>query len=117
MRAQPQTIRRHYGRKTTEIQVGVAKHLNSGQLSALLNMWRYRRTWYNPLLRTQNTVQNGNIDQAIATANANTPGGLDNPGQQSLFSYTTPPNGSAPGVINAAIINNPALLATHDALN
>jgi hypothetical protein len=117
MKAQPQSIRRHYGEKTTEVQIGVAKHLNSGQLSALLNMWRYRRTWYNPLLRTQNTVQSGNIDQAIATANANTPDGLANLCQQSLFSYATPPTGNSPGVLSAAIVNDPAVVSANDALN
>jgi len=117
MNAQPQSVRRHYGRKTTEVRIGVAKHLNSGQLSALLNMWRFRRTWYNPLLRTQNTVQAGNIDQAVATANANTPGGLDNLQQQAIFSYTTPPSGGTPGIIQAGIINNPSIIAVHDALN
>ena len=117
MRAQPQNIRRHYGRKTTEVQIGVAKHLNSGQLSALLNLWRWRRTWYNPRLRTQNTQQAGNVDQAVSTANANTPAGLDNFQQQALFSYTTPPTGSTPGVVQAAIVNTPAVVAVHDALN
>jgi hypothetical protein len=117
MAAQPQSIRRHYGRKTTEVRIGVAKHLNSGQLSALLNMWRFRRTWYNPALRTQNTVQTGNVDQAVATANANTPGGLENLQQQALFSYLTPPAGNTPGLLQAAIIQPPALLAIHDSFN
>ena len=118
MNAQPQSIRRHYGKKTTEIQIGVAKHLNSGQLSALLNMWRFRRTWYNPLLRTQNTLgEAGNVDQAIDTGNANTPVGLENPAQTSIFSYTTAPSGSTPGVIAGGIVQNPALAGVHDALN
>ena len=117
MNAQPQSIRRHYGKKTTEVQIGVAKHLNSGQLSALLNMWRFRRTWYNPLLRTQNTVQSGNVDQAIDTGNANTPDGLDNPVQQQIVNYTTLPDGSTPGVIASVVTNDPVRLVAHDNLN
>jgi hypothetical protein len=120
MNAQPQSIRRHYGKKTTEVQIGVAKFLNSGQLSALLNMWRYRRTWYNPLMRTQNTLDNSeNVDQAIDTGNANSPEGLANPVQQQIISYTTQPDPatSTPGVIGAAIVNPPALLTIHDGLN
>lgn len=116
--AQPQSIRRHYGKHTTEVQIGVAKHLNSGQLSAILNMWRYRRTWYNPLMRTQNTLENsGNVDQAITTGNANSPGGLVNPFQDGVFVYSTPPGDTTPGVIAAGIINPPAIVAAHDAFN
>jgi hypothetical protein len=103
MNAQPQSIRRHYGKKTTEVQIGVAKHLNSGQLSALLNMWRFRRTWYNPLLRTQNTVQSGNVDQAIDTGNANTPDGLQNKVAAVLYDYSALPSGSTPGVANSKV--------------
>jgi hypothetical protein len=96
----------------------VAKHLNSGQLSAILNMWRYRRTWYNPLMRTQNTLENsGNVDQAITTGNANSPGGLVNPFQDGVFAYSTPPGDTTPGVIAAGIINPPAIVAAHDAFN
>jgi hypothetical protein len=117
MNAQPQSIRRHYGKKTTEVQIGVAKHLNSGQLSALLNMWRFRRPWYNPLLRTQNTATGNNVDQAIDTGNANTPDGLNNPVQSQIVNYTTLPSGSTPGVIGGAIISNPSLLTVHDGFN
>ena len=118
MNAQPQSLRRHYGKKTTEIQIGVAKHLNSGQLSALLNMWRYRRTWYNPQLRTQNDLgEAGNVDQAIDTGNANTPEGLKDFTTTGIFSYVTPPSGSDPGEIYSGIIQNPALAGIHDDLN
>ena len=118
MNAQPQSLRRHYGKKTTEIQIGVAKHLNSGQLSALLNMWRYRRTWYNPLLRTQNDLgESGDVDQAIDTGNANTPSGLKNSAQNSVFSYITPPSGSTPGVIGGCIVNDPAIIAINAGFN
>jgi hypothetical protein len=118
MNAQPQSIRRHYGMRTTEVQIGVAKHLNSGQLSAILNMWRYRRTWYNPLMRTQNTLDNsGNVDQAITTANANSPSGLTNPLQTSVYAYSSPPSGATPGVISGGIISPPGLLPVHDGFN
>jgi len=117
MAAQPQSIRRHYGKKTTEVQIGVAKHLNAGQLSSLLNMWRYRRTWYNPILRTQNTVQSASVDQAVTAGNANTPAGLDNPLQQSIFSYSVQPSGSTPGTIAAGIVQAPAVVYAHSGLN
>jgi len=117
MNAQPQGIRRHYGKKTTAVQIGVAKFLNSGQLSALLNMWRYRRTWYNPLVRTQPASAGSNVDQAVTTGNANTPDGLANPLQESIFSYATLPDGSTPGVPSAGIVNAPSVVAAHDGLN
>jgi hypothetical protein len=118
MDAQPQGIRRHYGKKTTEIQIGVSKWLTAEELSVILNMWRYRRTWYNPNLRTQNNLSDSsNIDQAIATGNANSPGGLKNPLQNGIFSYTTQPSGTTPGVIAGGIVQNPALVTVHDAFN
>ena len=118
MNAQPQSVRRHYGKKTTEVQIGVAKHLNSGQLSALLNMWRFRRPWYNPLMRTQPaTNASSNVDQALDTGNANTPDGLDNPVQQQIINYSTLPTGSMPGVIASTITNDPLRLVAHDNLN
>jgi hypothetical protein len=118
MNAQPQSVRRHYGKKTTEVQIGVAKHLNSGQLSALLNMWRFRRPWYNPLMRTQPaTNASSNVDQALDTGNANTPDGLDNPLQQQIINYSTLPSGSTPGVIASVVTNDPVRLVAHDNLN
>ncbi len=44
MNAQIQDIEENWGRKETRVRVGVSKHLSADQLSALLNMWRFRRT-------------------------------------------------------------------------
>ena len=117
MRAQCQGIRRHYGRMTTQVQIGINKYLSAGQLSSLFNMWRFRRPWYNPLLRTQNTVQNSNVDQAIATGNANSPEGLVNPQINAWLNYATQPTGSTPGTVSSAIIAHPEVLSVHDGLN
>ena len=56
MNAQIQSIEEDFFAKTTTVQIGVAKHLNSGQLSSMLNMWHSRRTWYNTGIRTDPTV-------------------------------------------------------------
>ena len=91
MNAQIQEIEKDYGRHETRIRVGVAKHLNTGQLSALLNMWRFRRPWYNPQLRSNNQIASGGtVDQAITAGNANTVAGLEDKSQLALNAYTNP---------------------------
>ena len=45
MNAQIQEIVEDYGACETTVKIGVAKHLNAGQLSSLLNMFRNRRSW------------------------------------------------------------------------
>jgi hypothetical protein len=72
MNAQPQSILEDYGTKETFVQIGVANELTAGQLSSLLNMWAYRRTWYNPAVRADNSLASGgevNMPDAIGAAN------------------------------------------------
>lgn len=111
MHAQIQDIEEDWGNKETFIRIGVAKHLNADQLSALLNMSRYRRSWYNPLLKADNTAaSSGEIQMPITAGQANTVGGLNDPQQQAQTFYTTPPSGSTPGVIGGQINSEPKLI-------
>lgn len=79
MNAQIQSISEEYGTHTTSVKIGVNKILSAGQLSSLFNMWRFRRTWYNPSLRTSNAVGGGSsqIDMGKSTGQANTAQGLE----------------------------------------
>ncbi|HEY2082654.1 MAG TPA: hypothetical protein VGI88_07690 [Verrucomicrobiae bacterium] len=91
MNAQPQSIIEDYGTRETFVQIGVSRHLTAGQLSSLLNMWAYRRTWYNPAMRADNSVLNGgqvNMPDAIGSANAT--GGIANHAEQVTTDYATP---------------------------
>jgi hypothetical protein len=109
MAAQPQEISRHYGTHETSVRIGVARHLNSGQLSALLNMWRFRRVWYNPLMRTNNANAGvgGTVAQPVTAGNSDTVPGIHAPVSQAYNSYATPPSGTTPGVIaNTVIIDS-----------
>ena len=84
----------------------------------MLNMWRYRREWFNPAVRTDNTQVNGGaVDMAKAASGSNTLDGLANARQRNIFQYTTQPSGSTPGVIAAGMISNPSDLTVHDGLN
>ena len=77
MNAQIQEIEENYGSRETTVKIGVARHLNAGQLSSLLNMWRNRRTWFNPAIQTQPAGSAGGlVDSAKATGQANTTHGL-----------------------------------------
>jgi hypothetical protein len=73
MNAQPQSIVENFGTRETFVQIGVASHLSAGQLSSLLNMWAFRRPWYNPAVRADNSVANGGqvaMPQTAGGANA-----------------------------------------------
>jgi hypothetical protein len=91
MNAQPQSIVEDYGTRETFVQIGVSRHLTAGQLSSLLNMWAYRRTWYNPAMRADNSVPSGgqvNMPDAIGSANAT--GGIANHAEHVTTDYATP---------------------------
>lgn len=108
MNAQIQEISEDYGKHETSVQIGVSKHLQSGQLSALFNMWRFRRTWYNPNIRSDNTILSGGgeVDMAKSNGGANTTEGLETMTLFQLVDYSTPPSGSSPGVISGAILHD-----------
>ena len=105
MKAQPQSIVKDYGTKETFVQIGVAKHLTAGQLSSLLNMWAFRRTWYNPALRADNSVAVGGlVAMPDATPSANATGGVANHNDLVTTDYATPgdPTSDIKGQVKAA---------------
>ena len=117
MKAQVQEVRRQYGRHETSVRIGVAKHLNSGQLSALLNMWRFRRPWYNPAVRSDNTAggTGGLVDQPVTAGNGNTTPGLENPTKTVEITYVTP--GVPSSGVASMIIKDTNALANNATLN
>jgi hypothetical protein len=117
MNAQIQEVRRQYGRHETSVRIGVARHLNSGQLSALLNMWRFRRPWYNPAVRSDNTAggTGGLVDQPITSGNDNTTAGLENSSMTSVITYNT--DGVPASGLKTAVIQDAVALTNNTNLN
>lgn len=108
MNAQIQEIEEDWGTKQTSVRIGVAKHLSAGQLSSLLNMWAFRRPWYNPELRADNTIASGgDIAMPVTSGQSNTAEGLENEGQTTNTDYQTQPSGSTPGVIAGQLNHDP----------
>jgi hypothetical protein len=105
MNAQPQSIIEDFGTRETFVRIGVANHLTAGQLSSLLNMWAFRRPWYNPSVRADNSVANGGevaMPQTAGSANATS--GLANHNEFVTTDYATPgdPTSTVNGQIKAA---------------
>jgi hypothetical protein len=94
MNAQIQSIHEDYGKHETTLRIGVNKILSAGQLSSLMNMWRFRRPWYNPALVTDNTVGGGGaqVDMAKTVGQANTTNGLEVLSHLKNSSPYTPPS-------------------------
>jgi len=117
MKAQVQEVRRDYGRHETSVRIGVAKHLNAGQLSALLNMWRFRRPWYNPAVRSDNTAggTSGFVDQPITAGNDNSTDGQAIPAMTAEITYNTP--GVPSSGIASMIVKDPQHAANNSGLN
>lgn len=90
MNAQPQSILEDYGTKETFVQIGVSNHLTAGQLSSLLNMWAFRRPWYNPALRADNSIANGGeVSMPQTAGGVNSTAGLANHNEIVTTEYTT----------------------------
>jgi hypothetical protein len=69
----------------------VANHLSAGQLSSLLNMWAFRRPWYNPAVRADNSVANGSeVSMPQSAGGANATDGLVNHNEFVTTDYATP---------------------------
>jgi hypothetical protein len=117
MKAQVQEVRRDYGRHETSVRIGVAKHLNAGQLSALLNMWRFRRPWYNPAVRSDNTAggSGGLVDQPITAGNDNSTAGQENSMRTAVINYITP--GVPSSGIASIEINDSSVAAINSLMN
>jgi hypothetical protein len=99
MNAQIQSISEDYHLHTTKVKIGVAKHLNSGQLASLLQMWRNRREWYNPATKADNTIPSGgDVDLPITAGSADTAHGLVNNGPVANVDYSTQPAPASPGL-------------------
>jgi len=90
MNAQPQSVIEHFGTRETFVQIGVSNHLTAGQLSSLLNMWAFRRPWYNPAVRADNATANGGAVAMPQTAGgANATNGLANHSEFVTTDYLT----------------------------
>lgn len=91
MNSQPQSIIEDYGTKETFVKIGVQNDLTAGQLSSILNMWAFRRPWYNPAVRADNSVANGGqVNMPDATGSANATGGIVNHNDFVTTDYATP---------------------------
>jgi hypothetical protein len=91
MNAQPQSVIEDFGTRETFVQIGVANHLSAGQLSSLLNMWAFRRPWYNPAVRADNSVANGGeVSMPQSAGGANATDGLANHNEFVTTDYATP---------------------------
>jgi|GEM_PF-2149242 len=102
MNAQPQSVTEDFGTRETFVRIGVSNHLTAGQLSSLLNMWAFRRPWYNPAVRADNSVSNGGEVAMPQTAGgANATGGLANHNELVTTDYATP--GDPTSSVNAQI--------------
>jgi len=90
MNAQPQSIIENFGTRETFVQIGVANHLSAGQLSSLLNMWAFRRPWYNPAVRVDNSAANGGqVAMPQTSGGANATAGLSNHNEFVTTDYAT----------------------------
>ena len=102
MKAQPQSVIEDFGTRETFVRIGVSNHLTAGQLSSLLNMWAFRRPWYNPAVRADNSVANGGeVAMPQTSGSANATGGLANHNEFVTTDYATP--GDPTSAVNAQI--------------
>lgn len=109
MNAQIWSVREDYGTHETSVQIGISKHLSAAQLSSLLNMWRFRRPWYNPAVRADNTVgSGGQVEMPVTAGGANTTKAAEDHGIATHTQYTTPTNPSS--TVKAQIILDPTLM-------
>ena len=109
MNAQIQSISEDFGTHTTSVQIGVASNLNAGQLSSLLNMWRGRRAWYNPAIRTTGSGGLSTVvDTAISSGQSNGVDGVQGNHAMSFYDYVLGIQGELNGgvVIDASHIKN-----------
>ena len=117
MNAQIQEVREIYVLNETHIRIGVARHLNAGQLSSLLNMWRFRRTWFNPAMRSNSAISGAAVDLAVASGNANTTEGLQNQSAVTFFDYSAQPSGSTPGTASSKVVIDSTHITANKNLN
>ena len=105
MNAQIQEIEEDYGTFETSVKIGVANHLNAGQLSSLLNMWAFRRPWYNPALRADNSAggDGGEVQMPDNAGGANSTDGVLNHNEIVTTDYVTytDPTSAMTGQISA----------------
>lgn len=114
MNAQPQSIIEDYGTRETLLRIGVSNHLTAGQLSSLLNMWAFRRPWYNPAVRADNSAANGGeVTMPQTGGGANATGGLVNHNEFVTTDYAVPgdPTSAVNGQIKATAKKISVILA------
>lgn len=117
MNAQIQEISEDWGTKETSVKIGPVSHLSAGQLSSLLNMWAFRRPWYNPALRADNTVPNGGeVSMPQNSGGANGVAGLTNYQDFVTTDYQTPSDPTS--TVNGQIkLTAPAITAIQQNTN
>jgi hypothetical protein len=92
MNAQAQSIIEDFGTKETLLQIGVSNNLTAGELSSMLNMWAFRRPWYNPAVRADNAAGGGGgqVTMPQSTGGANGTAGVANHNDFVTTNYATP---------------------------
>ena len=92
MNAQVQLVTEDFITHETRVKIGVAKHLSAAQLTSLLNMWRWRRLWYNPAVRSDNTgaATGEAVDMPQKAGGANATTGADPTAGIVCTFYNTP---------------------------
>jgi len=119
MNAQPQSVIEDFGTRETFVRIGVSNHLTAGQLSSLLNMWAFRRPWYNPAVRADNSVANGGeVAMPQTSGSANATGGLANHADLVTTDYATTddPTSTVTGQIKATAKKVSDILAATTAI-
>jgi hypothetical protein len=80
-------------------------------------MWRFRRPWYNPAVRSDNTAggTSGLVDQPITAGNDNSTDGQAIPAMTAEITYNTP--GVPSSGIASMIVKDPQHAANNSGLN
>jgi hypothetical protein len=110
MAAQICSIQRDYGTHQTTVQLGAEKHLSAQQLSSFLNMWRYRREWVNPAVRSDNSQTSGQVDMMITGGGGASSRGVESKAQKTIDyakNSDGSPNPAATTPVLGAIDSNP----------
>jgi hypothetical protein len=100
MNAQIQSITKDYGRGTTQVTIGPAKHLNADHLMSIFQAWRFRFITYNPAVRASGNPGTSSSGTEISknAPKKNTMEGLENPSAQVLtFREADSPTGALKG--------------------